>query len=544
MGSVTDIRQFATNGSGESLVEIDTNGSTASDELIFDGTVIVRREGQAMIDPPGTTAFRIVESMQLNDRGDVVLVQTIGGVPFDQNEILTINDVVALQEGGDASVAGFAGATWSNFQNVQISNPAGADDLRVLAYASVNTGGVLSDTLLMIVADSSGVVSSVTPVLSKGDVFDMSGDVGCPLASQTVFSIATGVNRFAVNNAGEWIAEARLTGSSSNDRCIIFNGAIIAREGCPSAAGSNWSDLSNVEVDINDNPDGTDWLVAGIVTGALATNHVVVRNDAVVVRKGDSLPGINGTISWFGSAPVKLTDAGGAIWYGQWADPDPTLGSAIFIDDAVSLQKGQTMIDGATVTSIDSSDNSWSTSPAGDRIIAELSLSDSRSGVWSIPVDTGIPDVITEGISCGNLATLTHVGGTAILGDGFTLRMDSGQADGVLPILFFANKWIGHPAPYDPTMDCGFPWTYGNLLLSVAAPNPVDFSPFVPPPVTLWASGMPVDFFVDLTIPQDPAGLVGRTFLWQGLFLDFSGVAPPSEKFRLTNVVTTTFGSN
>ena len=54
---------------------------------------------------------------------------------------------------------------------------------------------------------------------------------------------------------------------------------------------------------------------------------------------------------------------------------------------------------------------------------------------------------------------------------------------------------------------------------------------------------MPVDIFVDLTLPQDPSGLVGLTFVWQGVFLDFSGVAPPADRFRLTNAVTTTFGS-
>ena len=469
IATVTSIQRIATTSDGDTLVLVDTDAPASLDFMLWNGQEVLLREGDAVTVPSGAATVSIIEAFDLTDDGDLAFMCRLGGVSSGQNEGLFLNGTLLLQKGDDASVAGFpAGSTFTDLDEIEMTAD-GAGNVEILLWVHVNTGSN-RDCLLKINATTAGVVNSVVPLVTQDEIFDTTGAAVCPQGMDALIQVPSAPNRFAVNANGEAILAVRLQPSSADftvlkgDPATIGPNAIAAREGCPTPNGTNsWTNLASTEVDIN---DAGDWVLTGTLNASSSSNLMIERSGAVFVQEGNTFPTINGNIQNFGLAPVFIAEDGEVIWYGEWNDPNPELGEAIFKGTLPLVQAGQTSLNGVLVDVIKDGATSFAASPVGDVVAFHAILEDGSEGVWRL--GAGQPDIITEGIACGNQGTLSHVGGSALLGDGFTLRMDNGQGNGVLPILFFANRWVSHPLPYNPTTDCGFNWTFGNILLSVA----------------------------------------------------------------------------
>jgi hypothetical protein len=93
------------------------------------------------------------------------------------------------------------------------------------------------------------------------------------------------------DNASHFLIEADMaTGSTTNDAAIVLNGtSIIAQEGSPlgDGSGNNWQGLRSVGI----NNDG-DWIVYGDDNGSTTTDDVLMFNGAVVARQGQTMGGV------------------------------------------------------------------------------------------------------------------------------------------------------------------------------------------------------------------------------------------------------------
>jgi len=151
-----------------------------------------------------------------------------------------------------------------------------------------------------------------------------------------------------------WIIAAP---TASND-VIVLNDEILAREGESTGAGDNWQTFSDVKT----NSLG-DYAMIGDTDAASASDGYLAFNDALVVREGDTIGG-GFTLTGNASA-VGLNDVGqvGAIWNSNMGDvlfvltPNragaPTLDILAKVGDPVDLDGDGT--DDATITDFNAS---------------------------------------------------------------------------------------------------------------------------------------------------------------------------------------------
>jgi hypothetical protein len=129
-------------------------------------------------------------------------------------------------------------------------------------------------------ATTSGGTPVYTPLIRGGD------SIGADVIAQTGLSIESQVS----DNAANFIHEVDFDGATATDLAVVINGTtIVAREGSPAGAGStaNWTSFRNFDVN-----NAGNWLVYGDDTGPTTSDEVLVYNDAVIARQGQSLAGV------------------------------------------------------------------------------------------------------------------------------------------------------------------------------------------------------------------------------------------------------------
>ncbi len=77
-----------------------------------------------------------------------------------------------------------------------------------------------------------------------------------------------------------------MTGSTSTDGFIYFNGSLVAREGGPTGAGDNWQAFDAVDANNLGN-----YVFSGDTDAASATDEFVAYNGAIGIREGDTVGG-------------------------------------------------------------------------------------------------------------------------------------------------------------------------------------------------------------------------------------------------------------
>ena len=141
-----------------------------------------------------------------------------------------------------------------------------------------------------------------------------------------------------------------------------------------------WGTLDDLGLDVNSSGSWT--LRATLDATDPATDAIIVKDDAVVVREGDSLPAIAPfTFDGFGRGRALLDESGRVVWYGQWVEHGHRA-EALFRDDEILVRTGQTTIGGQLLVGLSSGPDDLALLPLGDRLIFKGTLDGGLEGAF------------------------------------------------------------------------------------------------------------------------------------------------------------------
>ena len=514
VGNVTTIDGIAINSAGTSLVEADTDfADTNLDGVLLRDAVLYLREGDALAAPAGASIDSF-DSTQLNNAGDSgwnFFLDGTAGTTDDSG--FYFNTTLLFQEGAAPAVAGLTpGTPFIGFFESQ-TDDAGTSAL----IASVDDPALATtvDRVLVLVSGTDPGSLAIALVAKEGDVL--------PGQTEAVEDFNTGPHDFAYSESGHLMFFADLTGLTTTDGVLFLDGALLAQEGSPSPiAGRNWLSLSSAKVDVNGSGG---YVYSGSLDGDAATNTVIIQDGAKLVQEGDSLPDIAPfLLTSFGSGPIDVDDDGNVLWFGDWDDPDTTRDTGLFRNDQLIVQENVTQVAGMTVSIVRGVQEGYALSDDGRFAIIEVEFVGGLQA--ALRADFGSGD-LTPMVQCTTpLATLTHTGGEAALGEDFTLAMDGGQALGALPVLALATQPAGSWPP------CGLDVPgIGEILIDFLPPNPVLVLVAAP------FAGLPSDFLLSVPVQES---LIGFDVYVQGLYAD--PAIASVEPFRLTGGLSINIG--
>lgn len=502
VGNVTSISTLAVNSAGSWRVEVDTdNPNTDADgALIADGATLLV-ENQSL---GGSLLLDNFDAINVNLSGDSGWNFFLDGTTGSSDDSgIFFNSTLILQEGAVSTASGFsAGTAYRGFFETKF-NDAGD----ILVMASVDDPAIASptDRALVVMTVSGGALGSETVLYKEGDIL--------PGQTEALDDFETGPHNFDYNNSGQVLFIADLAGSTATDGAIYLDSTLLAQEGSSApVSGRNWSNLSGAELSLNNQGQ---WVFSGSLDGDAATNLLIVKDGAKFRQEGDTLAAISPfTLTSFGSGPVEIADNGDVLWYGDWNDTDTSQDTGLFVNDELLVQEGVTSINGMTVTTLRGITDGYTMSPNGQFVVFEAILNGATEGAFVIdrggfqPIFACVP----------NAGSLAHTDGGAGLGDTFTLSFDGGQGASAFSVLAVATA----PAPGFPP--CGLTTGFGEVLIGVLPPNPIDiFVGSVWTPTNLGT--------VSQTLPTD-VSFIGQSFWTQGALFN---PAFPAEKIRLTN---------
>ncbi len=381
VGAITTIDNVAVNNSGQWLVESDTShaDTNADGVLLRDGALLLR-EGQALALPVGASIGSF-DAININNNGNsgwnFFLDGTTGG---SDDSGMFFNADLIVQEGTESSASGFSpGTIYIGFFDAQIN-----DSNQILSVLSVDDPAIATTVDRAIIQFDPHPMGGFIQVLvaKEGDVL--------PGQTESVTDFGTGPHTFAFNNDGELMFVADLTGDALADGVVYVGETIVAQEGQPSPVeGRNWMTLStSVRMDLNNNGG---YVHTGTLSGDTASDAIIVRNGEKFLQEGDTLPAIGGvfTFTSFGSGPVRITDNGDVVWFGDWNDPVTAQDTGLFINDTLLVQEGVTMIGGQLLTGLAAGvESGFYVSDNGDYIIFEGTLTGGVTGAFLITLAT------------------------------------------------------------------------------------------------------------------------------------------------------------
>lgn len=416
-----------------------------------------------------------------------------------------------IQESQLVSAAGIsAGTPYIGFFETKL-----ADNGAIVLLASIDDPAIASsvDQVLMgLVIDAGGNLVAEVPLWKEGDTIPGTGGL--------VTTFGTGPHNFDMNDAGTLMFFADTDLATTMDGVIMLNNALLAQEGTPSPiAGRNWSSLSSPELSLN-NSGG--YVYSGSLDGDSASNLVIIKDGAKFMQEGDAVPGIPAfAFTSFGSGPLDLADNGDLLWFGDWDDADTNVDTGLFVNDELIVQEGVTQIGGVIVDSLFGIQEGYSISDDGRFVIFEATLLDGTNGAFLATRNgsiTSIPGCSPDG------STLTHVGGTASIGDTLQLMYASPSMASGLRFLAVAGM---------SSVDgggCGINIPgVGEALVGLVPPNPL----LLPMGMYMGTAQM-----LPVAVPNN-VSLIGMTRYLQAVFVYPSD---PLNTYDLTNALEVTVG--
>lgn len=398
VGLVTTINNIAVNGSGDWLVEADTDAA-ANDVVLLGNGVLELREGDAPASfPPGATLSSF-DSVTLNDAGQSGFNFFLAGPPGTEDSSVNAHldtsgpiaaELVEVVQESDEAPDLSPGTPLIGFFDVKV-NATGA----LLVTASVDDPAIptsVDRALYVWTSDpgAGGVVTS-TLVAAEGDVL--------PGQAAALTDFGTGPHETAINAAGDVLFAVDVTGGL--DAVYRWDGSFaeVAQEGDPSpVAGRNWLTLTSTALDLS----GSGGVVyRGVLDGDPATASVLVQDGAVLIQEGDTLPAIGGvfTFTSFGSGPLEVSDGGAVLWFGDWNDPDTTIDAGLFLDQTLLVQEGVTAVPGlGTIATLRGVEDGYHMSDDGRFVIFEAVLVSGLEGAFLIELGP----IFTDGFESGD----------------------------------------------------------------------------------------------------------------------------------------------
>lgn len=423
VGLVTRIDGAAVNDNGTWLVNADTdNGDLDADAIVLrDGSLYVR-EGDPLAAPSGA-AVGDFDAINLTIDGNSIWNFFLDNAAFGEDSGIYFNETLTLLEGAVSSDPQLTpGTRYLAFFGAK-PNAANQAAL-VVTMDDPNTVDTAERALVRIDIDPNGVLLSETTLAFEGWV----------PAGQTeaIAEIGTGAHQWAMDAAGSVLYLVDLTGDSSSDGVIYLNDTPIAQEGGPSpVAGRNYEFLLGRSLDLG---NGGDIVFKANLDGATTDDDCIIRNGAVFAREGDPVPGdlAQFSITSFGvnTGPVQVDDFGDVVWYAEWDDPNGDFNSGLFFNDTLIVQEGVSQFSGLVIDTISSGQDAFQVSDNGRYVIFEGTLFGGINGAFLVTIVRCPGDYDFNGaLDLGDLGTMFGCWNQPcgdITGDGTTNLADLG----------------------------------------------------------------------------------------------------------------------
>jgi hypothetical protein len=384
---VTGIGAVHVGTAGDWLVETTTD-APGNPSLVLRWFGPWKQTGDPVSQPAGAT-IAAFGSFSTELFGGVAWIARLDGTAggTEDDEAVYFQNKLWLQEGpvgGTDSTNLPAGSRWLSFDDVRCSSNRGSVLFR--GHLDDPTIAGPDETYLAIgsLCGSIGVLCTVDRLVSSGQP--------APGLASIIESVRVTPAQAAISPSGlrfAWSCDLR--GDPTLDGCVYrllwgFGAeqhVLIAREGSPSpVTGRRWGPLDNPAVDVNSSGSWT--LCATLDESDPTTDAVLVQDDVVLAREGDSPPSVApAVLVGFGRGPALIDEAGQVVWYGRLSGPGGG-SEALFLDGEVLVRTGVTQIGGRTLTRIDGGVDAMSLSPQGDLLVFTGTLAGGSEGAFVI----------------------------------------------------------------------------------------------------------------------------------------------------------------
>ncbi len=361
VGAVTSIANIAVVGPGEWVVEADTdNPDTDADTVILTDEGLAIREGEPVPAIAGASIDGF-DAIAVGSNAEVAANLFLDGPPSGMDSGVFLGDFeLLIQEGDFSTAARFAPGTtpYLGWFDVKVNGSN-----QILMTASIDDPTVASsvDRALIVLEYDPGLGT----VLFEQARF-VEGDI-LPGQTEPVSDFGTGTHESAINDDGEILFVADLAGDTSVDMAIYLNNTLIAQEGGLSPDGVRTYELLTRGVHMNNIGE---IVFRANLSGSSANDEVIIRDDAIVMSEGDFLASLGATVTGFGSsgAPLTIADSGDIFWFAQFAG-----GSALMVDGEPLLRTGD-MVDGLVIQSFSTIGEGFHVFPDGSAVIVRAQV--------------------------------------------------------------------------------------------------------------------------------------------------------------------------
>ncbi|MBK9118369.1 MAG: hypothetical protein IPM18_02040 [Phycisphaerales bacterium] len=328
--SVTTIDNLSVNSHGEWVVHVNTTPGAVRHILRgyqFGPFFSYLAGGTPLSAPPGTSISTVFQALELNDNGNIGWNFSLtGAVTTSTDSGIFLNTTLVIQESDISQAPQFTpGTPYIGFFRPKINNH---DEFMLMASVDDPAIATTVDRALVLVRNPTGAFTEQV-IWKEGDIL--------PGQVNPVADFNTAEEQWGFNDNGDVLFCA------TPMNAIYLNDVLLAQPGMDSPVADRPYNLTNSR------PRGLnnhgDWVLRATITGDTATNEILVKNGAVVVQKGDSFPAIAPyEITSFGgtTSPLLIDDLGNIYWYGIWSDPDTARNEGWFRNHELIIRKGMT----------------------------------------------------------------------------------------------------------------------------------------------------------------------------------------------------------